>query len=248
MHKRNDYGFLRCGTPRFGALHIPEKRGMLVLMTIAAESGKPLGEVVANVPRQATKGPLDRSELARRLALGSPKLVEELWTVTQKQLEVEVARHGRLDAKATSLLTAAGLSLTVAFTFGSTLLKEAKSFDAWHIPIILIFGVTIICGLMAAFNAVHGLALREQLGVNEEAIFDPEALKEADAEETAEAGNGVMEYRKGRIIHFWTIRQRYWESYQHKAKIVKHGQYWFLAFLACLLVLCVFNVLACLFA
>jgi hypothetical protein len=198
-----------------------------------------------------TEQPLSQKELAERLALGSPKLVEELWNIAQKQVDIEIARHTRLDTKATSLLTAAGLSLTVAFTFGSTLLTKADAFKHWEKQVVFIFALTVILGLAAAFMAVRALALREQLGVNELAIFDVADLKEADGPEDADEptlNRGVMEYRKGRILHFWAIRQRYLESYKGKAELVKRGQWAFMAFLAGLLVLCVYEVYAVLFA
>src|SRR6187399_3077726 len=94
---------------------------------------------------------LTEHELAARVTLGSPKLVEELWNISQKQLDIEIARHTRLDTKATSLLTAAGLSLTVAFTFGSTLLTKADAFKEYHEQVVAIFAVTIIAGLVSAF-------------------------------------------------------------------------------------------------
>ncbi len=194
---------------------------------------------------------LTQKALASAITLNSTKLIEELWTITQKQVDFEVARHGRLESKATSLLTATGLSLTVAFTFGSTLLKEGKSFGNWYYLTVLFFALSCMAGLVAAVLAVAGLMLREQRGINEHSLFYEPLLKAADVpDETkpdilaASEAAGLAEYRKAMILHLWEIRQRYHEKYKDKAKYVQVGQGAFLAFLGCLLLLCIFNVIA----
>ena len=107
-------------------------------------------EAIQTAPSEPANGPLTKYDLARILTINSSKLVEELWTLTQKQVDFEIARHGRLEAKATSLLTATGLSLTVAFTFGATLIKEAAKFEDWYKPVVFSFGFACTAGLAAA--------------------------------------------------------------------------------------------------
>ncbi len=216
-------------------------RGTLIEMTSAAEPGRIAAGTSSTTIESPAQRSLEPKDLAKLLTLDSPKLVEELWQITQKQLEVEITRHTRLEGKATSLLTTAGLALTVAFTFGSTLLTQAAAFKRWHDHIAVIFAAAIIAGLLSAMQAVRALVLREQLSVNEHAVFDQDALRAADQDSDAE--KGLMEYRKGRIIHFWTVKQRYSATYREKSKLVKLGQWLFFGFLVALLLLCTYVVL-----
>jgi hypothetical protein len=209
-------------------------------MTSAAEPGRVATPAAASTVGNSAVSPLEPKELAKILKLDSPKLVEELWQITQKQLDVEITRHTRLEGKAASLLTTAGLSLTVAFTFGSTLLAQAAAFQRWHDNIVVIFAIAIFSGLVSAIYAVRALALREQLSVNERSVFDQDALRAADQDSDLE--KGLMEFRKGRIIHFWAVRQRYSATYREKSKLVKRGQWFFLGFLLALVLLCTFVV------
>jgi len=116
-------------------------------------------------------------ELAERLRLKSPALVDEIYSIAQRQTQAEAGRQTRLDAKASSLLTAAGLSLTVAFTFGGQVLlaraTELRQLGAVRWSIVLVtFLLAIVTGLLASIFAVMALRVREYLSVNEQTVFD----------------------------------------------------------------------------
>src|SRR5438046_1833562 len=85
-------------------------------------------EIASTAPVQGKSNRwLSREELKQRVKR-SPALVKEIYEIAQRQVQAEVGRQGRLDAKATSLMSAVGLCLTVTFTFGSLLLTQAAHF------------------------------------------------------------------------------------------------------------------------
>ncbi|MBX3208436.1 MAG: hypothetical protein KF764_25545 [Labilithrix sp.] len=207
---------------------------------------------------QTTKGevgdllPLDEKALAERLAINSPELVQELFTLVQGLVTAEVGRQTRLDAKATSLLTAAGLSLTVTTGFASTVLARPDLVKDWNPAVLflasLAFLVATVVGLLAAIWAVRALRVRgDYRAANESSLFDAELLLEANdppsmADEKDDAQRrlfGLMEYRKHLIPHYWAILRAHRLVHGKKADIVGDGQTLFLAFLGAVLLVCV---------
>jgi hypothetical protein len=208
---------------------------------------RPAVEVVQK-PSQLTE-----EEIRARLTIDSPELVQELYMLAQSQVTAEVGRQTRLDVKANSLLTASGLSLTVAFTFGGLLVNQTKRFDDIA-GVVGVFAVSVACGLVAAIYAVRTLTVTGRYRtVDEESVFNPEALRTADEPAATIAGlgdktdaekraYGVMEYRKFLVPHLWSIVLQHREIHEDKAKLVKRGQGFFIAFLGFLLIVCVFVV------
>lgn len=97
----------------------------------------------------------------------------------------EAAREVSLNGKATSLLTASGLSLTVAFTFGGILLQHPDYLDAlgggWSLVVAVMYGFALLFGLAASAIAVQALLVRDDyVGLAEEDIFNPDVLVESD--------------------------------------------------------------------
>jgi cytochrome bd-type quinol oxidase subunit 1 len=166
--------------------------------------------------------------------------VKELYEIAQRQIQSETARQTRLDAKATSLLTAAGLSLTVAFTFGGqVLLKLPDAFRIAHAVTVWSFRVAVVTGLAAAILAVWALLVREDyMAVNEEAVFDRGLLHEADAENVEFPEAGITEYRKALTKHLWIIGQQLQRNNTRKARDIKLGQLCFVLFLFALIFIC----------
>ena len=54
------------------------------------------------------------------MCLESPALIDELHSIALRQNDAEDKRTTRIETKATALFNSAGLSLTVAFTFGGS--------------------------------------------------------------------------------------------------------------------------------
>lgn len=201
---------------------------------------------------------LPTDELIRRLAIDSPKLVQELYTISQRQIEAETARQSRLDAKAVSLLTASGISLTVASSLAAVLLpKLAGSHPVLAGLIAFLLAFTAICGFLTVLFAVLTLRVKEYLTPSEQTIFDEAALKKANdppgltdvrpEDEEEKARYGLMEYQKFMIPHLWKIVQRQRTNHDQKVVQANRGQYAFLAFLILLLLacLCVVIVVVC---
>ncbi len=196
--------------------------------------------------------PLTEESLRARLAIDSPELVQELFTIAQGQVVTEAGRQSRLDAKANSLLTATGLSLTVAFTFGGLLITQAKAF--YIIGVTVAFAAAVTCGFVAAIHAVVGLRVTDRYrSVDEENVFDSEILRTADdpasaidgldgLEAPAKRAYGVMEYRKFLVPHLWAIILQHRQVHEDKARLIKRGQGFFIAFLGALVLVCVFVV------
>lgn len=142
-------------------------------------------------------GLLSGDDLAKRLARYSPDLVEEVAKVARDALASENARESSLNGKATSLLTASGLSLTVAFTFGGMLLQHPEYLDSlnsgWAAVVPFLYGGALLCGLAATGFALGALFVTSKyVGLTEANVFDPEVLGEADRldVESRDAVNG----------------------------------------------------------
>jgi hypothetical protein len=198
------------------------------------------GAVEAPTSTERKEQPLDEQTLRERLTLGSPDLVKELYEIAQRQVAFETGRQTRLDAKATSLLTAAGLALTVAFTFGGqVLLNHPDAFRTAHRCTVIAFAVGVPCGLAAAIFAVAALLVRGSYrAVNEHTVFDPALLKDADAENEDFPLAGITEYRKALTPHLWMISQAHLRNHERKGWLIKIGQLFFLAFLISLVIVC----------
>jgi hypothetical protein len=215
--------------------------------TQALPTQAPSAEAKASIAVQAKTAPepyMTKAQLKACLRLGSIELVAEVWAITQKQVDVEATRHTRLETKATALLTAIGLSLTIAFTFGATLMSKAAVDFAEHRTWILFsFGCAIITGLISALLALRAVMVTGQRQVEESAIFG-DVLQSSDRHKTEDEKEGLMRYRQSLIMHFWEIRNQYDLTYRQKVKFVKWGQRAFAGFLTALLSLCIPIVLA----
>ncbi len=233
------------------------KVGALLTESMAphpAEAAHPAEAVnPADAAAEKAKPPgLSRDELGSRLALSSPKLVKELYDIAIRQIAEENARQTRLDAKATSLLTAAGLSLTVAFTFGGQLVLGHHKTGADHLDFPW-WGVAAFCAALFAGLSAAAFAMRALLvgggyrAIDEQEIFKRDLLSYAEGHYHPEAEKGVAEsdeqaateYRKTIIPHLWEVSQEHLTVHQRKADIIRSGQLWFLGFILAICVVCV---------
>jgi hypothetical protein len=215
----------------------PEMRSSVPVATSALAETPPVTEEM-----------LTEAQVLDRLTVNSPELVAELLALVQGELAAETGRQTRIDAKATSLLTAAGLSLTVAFTFGGLLLTRDNSFSFGH-WVTLIFALALVCGLSAAVHAVWALLVRgEYKALDGETLFDVGTLAQAndvlkddtDTPDKEKREFGVMEYRKFLIPNLWGVVRDHRMVHDDKAKIIKRGQLFFLSFLGLLIVISLF--------
>lgn len=200
--------------------------------------------------------PLSEAALVERLKLSSPELVAELFSLTKGRLEEEDKRQTRLDTKATSLLTASGVSVTVSATLGSALVTHASKlhpFMAYAVGAAFLLAVGL--GLRAARIAMKALRVRSGFKTaSEHAILDAEILFRANAQPQSKSNGqqpdddpelrayGLMEYRKYLVLHLWPIAQEHNGINSEKASDVALGQCRFIQFLGAIFLTCVLAV------
>jgi hypothetical protein len=206
---------------------------------------------------------LSRKDILDRLRLNSSGLVEEIHSIALRQNQAEDQRESRLDGKAQGLLGTAGLSLTVAFTFGGILLKNPEYLKplGWTLgaAVVALYALALLFGLVASIEAIRALfvsnsyaALSDDDVFNEERLIaaDKEALKAAKAAAKAEGketpnaaarteGDKAAQsfLRRSLIVQHWTIYRQHYDTHERKASIIKCGQYFFIAFLVTLLLI-----------
>lgn len=195
---------------------------------------------------------LTRDEIVRRVALFSPKLVEELYKNAQRQNEAEDRRENLLITKAGALLGQSGLVITIAGALVGLITKEPAVLDRlgpqWLMALgctyLLVFGL----GTAAAVLAMRVVFVRGDFEeVDEAAVFDADELSKADhslaiqqkpdqTSSTATMGDAdadttaATRYRRWMIPHMWSIYQRHNEIHDEKAKLLRWAQVAFTLF------------------
>ena len=169
------------------------------------------------------------------MRLRSTKLVDEVYDLAKRQIASEDRRETNLGAKAVSLLSVTGLSLTVAFTFGGVLLQRPEYLAALgtaRLPLVVgPYALALLAGMAASWFAVRALLVRSDYrDVAEEDVFGKE-LEGAD--EKVDAGLPV--YRRFLTVHLWLIFQETSKIHEQKATQIARGQKCFFAFLLFLL-------------
>jgi hypothetical protein len=223
----------------------PPPPGAARSKSIVTPSAATHSSVVASQADHSGKPPLTIRDLAEGLSRRSTGLVDELHAISLRLLQGEDQRESRLDAKAQGLLVTAGLSLTVAFTFGGMLvghpeyLSEVTKSTALALFALYVFA--LMAGLFASGWAVWALKVSgEYRNTCEHDVFNEKELTDADdacgdAEKPVENAKAVAMYRRYITSHYWLIWQKHFSIHERKAKIVKRGQTFFLAFLVLML-------------
>jgi hypothetical protein len=184
---------------------------------------------------------LTKPQLQQRLRLNFPGLVEEIHALAVRQNQAEDQRESRLDAKAQGLLGTAGLSLTVAFTFGSLLLQHPEYISplgtALGWVVIALYALALVFGLLASIWAVRALKVSDKYKcLSDDDVFNEAELKrieqEADDDQMAKAW-----YRRFITLQHWTFWRQHFDIHEGKAKTIKCGQLFFALFLGTLLLI-----------
>jgi hypothetical protein len=184
--------------------------------------------------------PLSGEEIVDALRVNSPALAEQLHSVSIRLNDSEDKRQQNLNAKAQGLLTAAGLSLTVAFTFGGLLLKDKSilfPIGSWLSQATAgAYGLALMCGLLASVFATKALLVTDDYrGVRERDILSRGELDECDAIE--DEPKCRARFHRYATAHYWQIWQKTKLLHERKAITIKCGQYAFLGFLMLLLMI-----------
>jgi len=160
---------------------------------------------------------------------GDPLIVDDAYDLAQKQLGAEDAYAARLDARATSLFSAAGFSMTVAFSFGGWALLDHVQKVPFGWAIASGFVVVLAVGLAATWFALQGVVVKWGYKfVDEQDVFRPEIMAE---------GKKRFDYRIHLATHMWLVCQDRQKWNQARAKTIRRGQRCFAAFIGGILVL-----------
>jgi hypothetical protein len=181
--------------------------------------------------------PLSEDELVERMRLRSSSLVDEVQAIALRLIDTEDKRESRLDAKAQGLLGSAGLSLTVAFTFGGLIFQQRQylaSFPQWlSYCLVTLYVTALVAGLASSVTAVLALLVTNGYrNVDEETVFSKEGLSTADVEEAA-----LPYYRRYMTVQYWQIAQKHYRIHEEKARLIKRGQILFVVFLLLLMLI-----------
>lgn len=184
---------------------------------------------------------LSPQELVERLRLHSGPLVAEVHGMVRMALATEDQREAGLDRKATTLLGAVGLSLTLTFAFGGNILlghsEYLEPLGAWGWRLaILFFGGALLVAALAGYKAWRALRIRgDYKGLAECDVFNPQVLQRADSKEDVEQERHAAYYKRYMTGNLWRIYRQHFRVHEDKAVSVKAGQSYFLAFLVLLL-------------
>ncbi len=178
---------------------------------------------------------LHETEIIRRLQLNSKDLVDHIHSISLRLLDGDDKRGSALDSKATSLLGAVGLSLTVAFTFGGTLLEHPERFSGigflGYKAIVSIYAIALISGLVAGYFALRALQIRAHRGIDEQDFLRSDVLNASETDDTG----GVTYYKRYLAAHYLNVSHQNSVVYDDKAFRIQIGQRFFFLFLLGLL-------------
>lgn len=188
-------------------------------------------------------------QIREALAIDSPELIDELHSIALEQVRTLAARQARLDAKATSLTSVSGVSLTLTLTCGGLLLTKSELFEWW---VVVPYALAMAAGLVAAVQATRVLLVRASREVSEDHVFSSEVLRDVDPEEhhfsryadpegkdIAKARvNGRARFRAYMVPHYWSISLAARQRHESSARHLKLGQASFILFLVFLLLTC----------
>lgn len=140
---------------------------------------------------------------------------------------------GAVDAKATGLLQAVGLSLTVLAMMAPRLPENARGPGLWGLWVVLLLG------LSTALMAIWALRVRkgEYATVNERTLFSKELLADADSHEKDKQDEAVTMFYRTTTAHLWQIVQAQERIHNAKAEWIWRGQMAFGGFLLGVLLL-----------
>jgi hypothetical protein len=178
-----------------------------------------------------------------RLAYAPAEDVELVLKEAERFVDEQRGRQARLDAKATSLLGAIGLSLTVAFTYGGMIVHGSSQgsssgggvyYGNVHGAVWVAFGCAILAGLVTAGFALWSLKVSDNpQGVANANIFPELWIRQYDAGIDPEKRKTA--YRQKLALHFWEIGERNRAVLDRKAGTIFWGQVAFGVFLVALL-------------
>ena len=165
-------------------------------------------------------------EINSRIQQATPGVTKEVFEGVKGLLDAEQRRTPAVDARAMSLLGAAGLSMTVTFTFGASLVRSELGLNGMaSLVVVAVYLLALATGLLTALFSLLALFARDDHPIaDEDAVFRSEAFPLR-----GEESDGV--YLKQLTVSFWSIYQLLVKKHVRKALYMRKAQYCFLGFL-----------------
>jgi hypothetical protein len=182
-------------------------------------------------------------------------VVDEICEIARQQLDSEERRDGVLAGKAASLLGIGGLSVTLAFAFGSLVLQHPEQWAglgtfAFRL-LTIVFGIALALGIAGSLMALWVLKVRPFETVNEADVFCRDELADVERERESACQRIVggapgdpspdivaqSRYRRYLLVHYWTIYRRNRQRLEEKACWLLRGQKLHFAFMVALMLI-----------
>ena len=165
-------------------------------------------------------------------SIRTPELINEVLQTAWREFDNEEKRRMAQDVKATSLLTAAGVSVGLTANFAALFVARLPKDRIWHVVTLLLFLPTFASAIFAVYKALTALRVEAQPWLSERDIFRREALLFTDEEEERKAG--IAMYRKQITAALWMTYHRLQSVRQDRARRLRRGQQAFVFFLCSL--------------
>jgi hypothetical protein len=182
---------------------------------------------------------LSTSEIKQAISINSRTIIKEVYDTALRQVQSESSRQSTLESKATALLSAVGLAMTLLFTLGCQILLGASNpfagFNYSHrIALFICFVASIIAALLSSAHAIWALRISDKYRyVGELNIFDKETLLAASTHKNDD--DAVTEYRRWLVPSLWAAFKNDYDLHKRKAALIYRGQLCFLAFVVSLM-------------
>ncbi len=136
---------------------------------------------------------LSTDQVREELRISAPHLVGDLYDTTRAMVDSEYDRWKDLEGKATSLLSAVGVSVAVVSAYSSVAFQEMLSAcgTLWvTVPFATAMAATLIAGMVSASNALAAIRVGPTRRVLSDGdVFRHEVLESADV--TPESSSSV---------------------------------------------------------
>ena len=169
----------------------------------------------------------DSKELAARLECADADVLPQVLEIVRSSLDAEQRRTPVIDARATALVGTAGLSITVAFTFGASMVRNDLGLTGcWLYILPILYLLAMLAGVSAAGLSLFSLLVRQDYPV-----VDADAVFREEAFEMEDPSLQLRCYQRQIAVHLWTVCQSLTSRHIRKAKLIRRAQVAFFFFL-----------------
>lgn len=191
---------------------------------------------------KSTPARLTPDDLVQRMRLNNSQVVSEIYSLANRQLEVEDGRDASLSSKAATLLSASGVSLTFVLGFAALFAQKKDFFDpvpGWARACMLLFyAVSFFAGLGASIFAAESLRVRGKYRTISEGDVLGEILRDAEnacnPQGEPDDALGATIYKRFLVAHLWQIYTTSFDIHEDRARVLWRGQLSFVIFLVTL--------------